>query len=57
MDAHADNRNSRTGGRFESHTDARVSSRLTDHRRETDGSQIARPQFVEEHGVCTVGGR
>ncbi len=32
-------------------------SRRTDHRRETDGEQIAQPKFVEEHGFFTVGGR
>ncbi len=37
VDSHAKNRNSRTGGRFESHEDALVSSRRTDHRQETDG--------------------
>ena len=47
---------SRTGDRVESHADALVSDRLAD-RRETDESQIARPQFVEAHGFFTVGGR
>ena len=48
---------SQTGDRVESHAEPLVSDRRTDHRRETDESQIARPQFVEAHGFFTVGGR
>jgi hypothetical protein len=33
------------------------SSRRSDQRRETDGSQIAQSKFVEAHGCFTVGGR
>ncbi|HEX6727295.1 MAG TPA: hypothetical protein VF078_08065 [Nitrospira sp.] len=57
MDIYVNNRTSRNGDRVESHTDAIVSDRRTDHRRQTDGSQIARPKFVEAHGCFTVGGR
>ncbi|MFZ1803957.1 MAG: hypothetical protein WAU05_08535, partial [Nitrospira sp.] len=51
------NYTSRTGDRVESHADAIVSDRLTDHRRSTDESQITQPKFVEAHSCFTVGGR
>ncbi len=51
------NHTSRTWDRAESHADAIVSDRLTDHRRSTDESQIARPNFVDAHSCFTVGGR
>ncbi len=57
MDSHAKNRNRRTEGRVESHEGAIISYCLTDYRRSTDGYQISRLKFVEEHGCFTVGGR
>ena len=51
------NYTSRTGDRAESYADAIVSDRRTDHRRSTDGSQIAQLKFVDAHGCFTVGGR
>ena len=54
-DAYAKNRNRQPG--VESSFTKPHSSRRTDQRRSTDGSQIAQLKFVEAHGCFTVGGR